>query len=119
MGKKQYEKWVTFGYQKSLEDPELVAASTTGYYENEGYGITFNVNDDLSISYGYSDTKKGFVSNDAGNETVRGEATSFQIAYTMGGMSIKFAETDVDNAGYTTGTANDREATTIALSLAF
>ena len=95
------------------------AVSDVAGYKNVAYGIAFNVNDDLSISYGYSDTKKGFVSNDAGNETVRGEATSFQIAYTMGGMSIKFAETDVDNAGYTTGTTNDREATTIALSLAF
>jgi len=86
-------------------------------YKNVAWGVAFNVNDDLSISYGYSDTKKGFVSGE--NETIRGEATSFQVAYTMGGVSLKFAESDVDNAGYTTGTANDRSATTIAMTLAF
>ena len=41
---------VTVGYQRSYEDLGLAAASTTEYYENEGYGITFAVNDN-PVSY--------------------------------------------------------------------
>ena len=46
-------------------------------------------------------------------------AESIQLAYSMGGMSIKIAETSVDNATYTSGTAADFDATTVALTLAF
>ena len=44
---------------------------------------------------------------------------SLQAAYTMGGATLKIAETSVDNALYNSTTAGDRDATTIALSLAF
>ena len=44
------------------------------------------------------------------------EVESWQIAYTMGGASVKVAETDIKNKSY--GTA-DNSGTTIALSLAF
>jgi outer membrane protein OmpU len=41
----------TVGYQWSEED--LGTSSNELQYENEGYGITFNVNDDLSIGYNH------------------------------------------------------------------
>jgi hypothetical protein len=41
------------------------------------------------------------------------------MAYSMGGASIKVAETSVDNGTYVSTTANDKDGTTIALSLAF
>ena len=47
------------------------------------------------------------------------EAESLQLAYTMGGMSVKIAESTVDNGSYTSGTGNDRDGTTLALTLAF
>ena len=47
------------------------------------------------------------------------ETTSLQVAYSMGGMSIKAAMSDVDNANYSTGTANDYDVNSIAVSLAF
>jgi hypothetical protein len=37
----------------------------------------------------------------------------------MGGASLKVAETSVDNSKYATGSANQKDATTIMLSLAF
>jgi hypothetical protein len=42
-----------------------------------------------------------------------------QVAYSMGGATIKIAETEVDNAAYVTGTGGDKEGTTVMLSLAF
>ena len=47
------------------------------------------------------------------------EAESFQIAYSMGGATVKIAETQVDNAEYVSTTAGDKEGTTMMLSLAF
>ena len=45
------------------------------------------------------------------------DGDSIQIAYSMGGASIKIAETSVSDGKY--NTANDQDATTVALTLAF
>ena len=52
-------------------------------------------------------------------KSVTAETQSFQIAYTMGGMSLKLAESEVTNASYSTAASNDHDGRTIALSLAF
>jgi outer membrane protein OmpU len=101
----------TLGYQWSEQD----LGTNTGalQYDNEGYGITFNVNDDLSIGYNHYES-------DQDNATdVTAEATSIQIAYTTGGASIRLAEASADNASYQTTAAYDKDATTLSVSLAF
>jgi len=111
---------VKVGYQRSYEGTGLEAASSVLYYQNNAFGVSFNINDDLSISYGEMESTKAVKGSGetAGSETIT-TAESIQLAYTMGGMSIKIAETSVDNATYTSGTASDSDATTVALSLAF
>jgi len=96
----------TVGYQVSDEDTGQTG--TTGY-DNTSYGITFAVNDDLSVSYGHIESDGKGVGNDP-------EADSIQAAYSMGGASIRIAEVDVDNAGYAAGSTS---ATIVSLSLAF
>ena len=103
----------TIGYQWSHDDNAAVG-STTDYYENHAYGISFAVNDDLSVSYNVQDSDK--VKAGKAN-TVNQEGTSLQIAYTVGGASIKFAENSTDNQKYASGT--NRDGRTIALTLAF
>ena len=112
---------VSLGAQASVEwlGNEQVATNVAGY-KNVGYGISFNVNDDLSLSYGENTSTKGFVSrNTATSATVFSKAESMQATYTMGGAALKFAKTSVDNQNYTSGTGSDREGMTFALSLAF
>jgi hypothetical protein len=106
----------TVGYQYSEEDNGR-ATSTTGY-DNAGYGIVFAINDDLSISYNNYESKQltDTVSATAGNTL---EASSFQIAYSSGGLSIRLAEQTVDNKNYATAAANQRDATTLSVALAF
>ena len=53
----------------------------------------------------------------AGSVTRALKGTSIQVAYSVGGASIKFAESEVDNQNYVAST--NREGRTIALSLAF
>jgi len=87
-------------------------------YRNVAYGVAFNVSDNLSLSYGKMESKQGSVSTD-NKEPVLMTIESLQVAYTMGGASIKLADTSLDNGSYTSGTAQDKDAMTVALSLAF
>jgi len=89
--------------------------NTAAGYRNVAYGAAFNVNDNLSISYGKMESKKGYTSNNTAGVVM--EIDSYQVAYTMGGATIKIAETESTNNAYTAGTT--RQATTLALSLAF
>jgi hypothetical protein len=102
----------TIGYQWSKDKNPGVADSTADYYENHAYGISFSVNDDLTLSYGYHESEKK-----KENTSVTVEGSSLQASYSMGGASIKFAESDVDNQTYSSGT--NREGRSIALTLAF
>ena len=99
----------TFGYQQSNEDTGLTA---TASYDNTAYGVTFSVNDDLSIGFGHVESDKSGTSNDP-------EADSIQIAYTMGGATFRLAEISVENNGYTSATSADTGATVLSLGLAF
>jgi hypothetical protein len=104
----------TVGYQVSKDD--LALANGTMAYENQAWGVSFAVNDDLSMSYG-SHESEAIKSGATANVTLEGE--SFQIAYSMGGATLKIAETSVDNNTYASGSANSKDGTTIALTLAF
>jgi hypothetical protein len=104
---------LTVGYQWSEAD----LGTTTGaqQYDNDGYGITFAINDDLSIGYNHyeSEQDNGTAAN------VTNEATSMQIAYSVGGASIRLAEGQSDNQDYQTTAAYDRDNTVLSVSLAF
>ena len=93
------------------------ACIATSFYDNSAWGISFSVNDDLSVSYGTHESEKGMMTGSTTNVTTK--ATSLQMSYSMGGASIKIAETSVDNGSYTSTTTFDRDGTTVALSLAF
>jgi hypothetical protein len=101
----------TLGYQWSEE--ENGRASTATKYTNDGYGITFSINDDLSIGYNHYESEQTSTTN------VTEEASTVQLAYSMGGASIRIAETSGDNIGYSTAATADLDATTVSVSLAF
>ena len=100
----------TVGYQVTDQD---TGQTSTDNYENTSYGITFNVNDDLSIGYNHTE------SDETGNSLATAEADSIQAAYTMGGATFSIAEVEVENSGYQTAAANDKSGTVIKLGLAF
>jgi len=107
---------VTVGYQQSRDNLQQTGdGAVTSYYSNQAFGVSFNVSDNLSLSYGNHKSDRAL--NSGGS--VELEAESLQLAYTMGGMSVKIAESTVDNGSYTSGTGKDRDGTTIALTLAF
>ena len=96
-------------------------ATTYHTYKNSGFGIAFNVNDDLSVSYGEYKTRKTGVAHSSvsqgGPEQRLVDVSSIQAAYTMGGATISIADVNVDNAGFVA--ANDQVGTIVSLGLAF
>jgi outer membrane protein OmpU len=103
----------TLGYQ--ISDSETGAISSgVSEYDNTAYGINFAVNDNLSISYGTHKSEKKYADSTAAVEM---EIDSLQLSYTMGGATVSVAETEGENLKY--NSALDKDATTVALSLAF
>jgi len=97
-------------------------SSLTTYhsYKNSAFGIAFNINDDLSVSYGEYKTRKAGYANDSvqsGEATRVVEVASWQVAYTMGGASMRLADVHVDNNLFSAN--DDRDATVVSLGLAF
>ena len=120
---------VSIGYSESYVDsgvsstatPATTAAkslrSSGGIFEGEQIGIAFNINDNLSVSYTES-TETYNAQSEAASQDVDQEIDAIQVAYSMGGMSIKAYQMDVTNAAFDED-APDRKVTEIALGLAF
>jgi len=78
--------------------------SQYNFYKAHAFGVAFNVNDDLSLSYGtWEHQKAGYNRTDTNQITGRIEVSSLQAAYTMGGASIRVAKTDADNVLWSHG----------------
>jgi len=103
---------LTVGYQYSFDDKNQ---SDVNSYENDAYGVSFNINDDLTISYGKYESKQ----DHSTSSDITNEATSMQVSYSVGGASIRLADGDIDNANYSTLDKNDKNGQTLSVSLAF
>jgi len=109
---------ISIGYASSgVSTGKTVTATDVDYYKNHMFGVAFNINDDLSVSYGEHESQQGIVG--AANESVHMDIESWQIAYTIGGASLRYATTDVTNGSYQTTNAYDKDAQIVSVSLAF
>ena len=93
----------TVGIQVSTVDTAAAAEE-----ENTAYSISFAVNDDLSISYGESNTEV--------SGSVDQEIKGFSVGYSMGGLTLQAHANEGDNIG---NTANNFEHTELTVSFAF
>ena len=121
---------VSVGYQKAGLDHGINAAATNatvaktiaaagGFFESEMMSIAFNVNENLSVSYGEL-TETYNAQDDASTAiaNVDMESDSIQFAYTMGSMSIKGYQTETSNPGWDSNADSNTE-TEIAVNFAF
>ena len=121
---------VSFGYQKAGLDNGINAAATSanaaktiaaagGFFESELMSVAFNVNENLSISYGeLTETYNAQDNASSAIANVDMESDSIQFAYTMGSMSIKGYQTETDNPGWDANADSD-EVTELAVNFAF
>jgi outer membrane protein OmpU len=124
---------VSIGYQTTYVDvggssAAAIAATTvktigtsTGIFEDVQYSISFNVNDNLSISYTDGESTYDDQSNVAGGTEiidVEQSQDAIQVAYSMGGMTISAYQMETTNPGYDSNAAAV-SSTEINLGLAF
>ncbi len=122
---------VSFGYQTSYFDSGLAGTSviaaaspatvgtSSGVFEAESMSIAFNVNDNLSISW--TDTSDVYDAQDNASTAIADvdkQTDALQIAYSMGGMSIKAYRMTETNPNYDSD-AVEAEKSEISLGLAF
>ena len=113
---------VSIGYAEGGYQPAVASGEIT-YYENKFYGIQFDVNDALSVSYNVDESEKNArtkvaLTGSAGTKTITAmEQKSLQLAYTTGGATIGIAQVDVDNSDYVSG--KDEGQTVISLGISF
>jgi len=102
---------VTVGYQVSDSSTSNTDVGVTEAFETNAIGITFAVNDDLSIGYGV------FEADYENTSLVDQESTAITASYTMGSMTIGGLIGEDENiAG---DSANDNDKYEISLSIAF
>ena len=98
---------LTIGYQVADEDN----GATT--FDTDIYGVSFNVNDSLSVSYQHGET-------DGYSGGVTAKFTGISAAYNIGPMAIKFTDNSGKNInGQTTGTQMDDDNRELNLSMTF
>ena len=116
-----YGKATASGGTSTAATTAKTVAAATGNFEFEKMSIAFNVNENLSLSWGELEETYDEQSNVAsGTEIadVEMSSTSIQFAYTMGSMSIKGYQTDTDNPGWDSNAKSD-EVTELAVNFAF
>jgi outer membrane protein OmpU len=97
---------LTVGAQRT----DIDIANSEADLETTAFGIAFAVNDNLSISYGESETEEDGTTTDQ-------ELSGFSIGYSMGGMTVKAHQNKGEGIANTA--ANESEHTEIAISFAF
>jgi len=126
---------VSAGGQISAERLRTQSYGATNYYGNSSWGVSFNVNDDLSVSYSQArhlQTKTKSQGSGVKNDTSEAGAVSeqytpkswmrgdsIQVAYTVGGIGLKYSDTSYDNTAYGFDTKAPADAKVFAVSLAF
>ena len=104
---------LSVGYQKKKFAPVSTAIATKENYYDDILGIAYAVNDDFAISYNLYESVKAA----NGGTQVEQETEAFNIAYTIGGLTLGFQDAKTTNAGYTTGTDDDTR--TLSIKTAF
>jgi len=108
---------LSVGGQISGERTGAVATSAVEYYANSSIGVAFNINDSLSVSYAEMRSMQGSnIQTEEGN-SVDMQGQSWQLAYTLGGASLKFAKKEIDNPKYAKDSSS--EGKVLSVSLAF
>ena len=106
-----YATYATGGFTFGIQSSDLDHTTANSDQESIAYGITYAVNDDMSIGYSYHELE-----TELGTDQDQ-ESTGISASYTMGGMTLAGAMNDVDNIA---GTASrDHEGYEFTLSFAF
>ena len=103
----------TLGYQTHEADSSVAADND----ESTSWGISYAVNENMTIAYGERDYDDD--TSTAGASSSEQHDSGFSASYTMGGMTIAGHMNQNDNVGGSTAATNDKESYEFALTFAF
>jgi len=106
-----YLTYATGGFTVGVQTSDYDITTSGSDQESVAYGVTYAVNDDMSIGYSYHELETESTTDEDQ------KSTGVSASYTMGGMTLAGAMNDVDNMGGTAAT--DREGYEFTLSFAF
>jgi len=110
------------GYVEGAYQPAVASGEIT-YYENKSYGVSFALNDSITLSYNNDKSDKNVRSAVASGVTAgtravtSAEQDTYQIAYTMGGMTLGYSMADVSNSDYAAG--HNETVNILSLAMSF
>jgi hypothetical protein len=107
------------------EDGTSRTTSDVIYARNTNYGAMFLVNDNLSVGYTETESLRKSIGGIEGVNSIGGSGTNsvtlkadtLSVAYTIGGLSIKYADSSTDNDVYVTDAKSTK--TIISLGVAY
>jgi outer membrane protein OmpU len=105
----------TFGYFQSYESTGLRAAASVDAYETTGFGISFAVNDNMSISYSEVENTKAF--GTVATADVSLETDGIALSYNLGGASLLIQHNELNRTWNAAATSD--ENTEVRLKMAF
>ncbi len=100
--------------RKYHNEGETATATDEVFYKDLAIGVSYAVNDQLSISYNRYDSDRH--NTTTGNNPTQ-TTQAFNVGYTMGGMTIGFQEASTDDAGWVVDAKDDSR--TLGVSVAF
>jgi hypothetical protein len=101
---------------------QTAAAADVAWYKNTYYGISYAINDNLSVSYQNNESQKHTKTDGTDIEdgslgtSVLQESDGFSVAYTLGGMTISYVDNNHDNESYGSTSKDYRQ---IVIGVAF
>jgi outer membrane protein OmpU len=106
-----YATYATGGFTLGVQASDLDHTTATSDQESIAYGVTYAVNDDMSIGYSYHELETELTTD--GDQ----KSTGISASYTMGGMTLAGASNEVENMGG--AITADHEGYEFTLSFAF
>jgi outer membrane protein OmpU len=103
-------KYTTGGFTLGYQTSEADGTTATQDDDSNSFGISYAVNENLSISYGEHEM-------DLGSSTVDQESEGFSASYTMGGVAISASFNETANVGGVAAT--DVENYEVAVAFTF
>ena len=109
-------KYAVGGFTLGYQTHEAEGSTADKNDESTTWGVSYAVNDDMTISYGERDYNDDTSSD---STTVEQHDSGFSVSYTMGGMTIAGHMNSSDNVAGSTNASADKESYEFALTFAF
>jgi len=102
-------KYATGGLTIGVQLTDVETEGTTANEDGTYMGVTYNVNDDVSIGYLRQETDFSGTKSDE-------EHSGFQASYSMGSISFSGRVSNLDNAGGTAGSSDSDKHVTMSIA---